>query len=162
MTGAPVPVGADAVQQVELTHELKDNTVVELLQSVEQGRSIVRRGSEITAGETVLQPGISINPAMLAVLASFGYAQVEVGRKPRVGVLATGSELVAVDQTPGQDQIRDSNNFSIGAYAERAGALSRATSTDCRRNERIEKHDHESSRNLRRDRDVWWSLDGCL
>ena len=123
MTGAPVPVGADAVQQVELTHELKDNTVVELLQSVELGRSIVRRGSEITAGETVLQAGISINPAMLAVLASFGYAQVEVGRKPRVGVLATGSELVAVDQTPGQDQIRDSNNFSIGAYAECAGAL---------------------------------------
>jgi len=123
MTGAPVPVGADAVQQVELTHELKDNTVVELLQSVELGRSIVRRGSEITAGETVLQSGISINPAMLAVLASFGYAQVEVGRKPRVGVLATGSELVAVDQTPGQDQIRDSNNFSLGAYAERAGAL---------------------------------------
>src|SRR6185436_17898658 len=117
------PVGADAVQQVELTHELKDNTVVELLQSVELGRSIVRRGSEITAGETVLQSGISINPAMLAVLASFGYAQVEVGRKPRVGVLATGSELVAVDQTPGQDQIRDSNNFSLGAYAERAGAL---------------------------------------
>ena len=103
MTGAPVPVGADAVQQVELTHELKDNTVVELLQSVELGRSIVRRGSEITAGETVLQSGISINPAMLAVLASFGYAQVEVGRKPRVGVLATGSELVAVDQTSGQD-----------------------------------------------------------
>src|SRR6476659_1964490 len=71
MTGAPVPKGANAVQQVELAHELKDNTVGELLESVELGRSIVRRGSEITAGETVLQSGISINPAMLAVLASF-------------------------------------------------------------------------------------------
>jgi len=122
MTGAPVPVGADAIQQVELTHELKDNTVVELLESVEAGRSIVPRGSEITAGKTVLRSGVILNPAMLAVLASFGYAKVEVGSKPRVAILATGTELVPVNATPGQDQIRDSNNYSLGAYAERAGA----------------------------------------
>jgi len=123
MTGAPVPPGADSVQQVELTHELKDNTVVELLESVQVGKSIVRRATEITAGEVVLRSGVKINPAMLAVLASFGYAEVEVIRRPRVAVIATGSELVSVDQRPGQDQIRDSNNFSIGAYAERAGAV---------------------------------------
>jgi molybdopterin molybdotransferase len=123
MTGAPVPAGADAVQQVELTHELKDNTVVELLQSVEEGRSIVKRGTEIIAGETVLRSGVTISDAMLAALASFGYANVEVGRRPRVSIMATGSELVTVDQTPGQDQIRDSNNYSIGGYAERAGAI---------------------------------------
>jgi len=122
MTGAPVPVGADAVQKVELTHELKDNTVVELLESVEAGRSIVRRAAEITEGQTVLRAGVTINAAILAVLASFGYAEVEVGTRPRVGVLATGSELVTVDQKPGQDQIRDSNNYSIGAYAQNAGA----------------------------------------
>ena len=123
MTGAPVPVGADAVQQVEVTHELKDNTVVEVLESVDIGRSIVPRGSEILKGETVLRSGTILNPAMTAVLASFGYAQVEVGKRPKVSVLATGSELVKVDQTPGQDQIRDSNNYSIGAYAVRAGAV---------------------------------------
>jgi molybdopterin molybdotransferase len=123
MTGAPVPAGADSVQQVELTHELKDGTVVELLESVELGKSIVPRGSEIKEGETVLSAGTTINAAMMAVLAAFGYAKVEVFRKPLVGVLATGSELVAVDQKPGQDQIRDSNNYSIGAYAELAGAV---------------------------------------
>lgn len=123
MTGAPVPDGADSVQQVELTHELRDGTVVELLESVELGKSIVPRGSEIKQGETVLNAGTTINAAMMAVLAAFGYAKVEVFRKPRVGVLATGSELVAVDQKPGQDQIRDSNNYSIGAYAELAGAV---------------------------------------
>lgn len=123
MTGAPVPAGADSVQQVELTHELKDGTVVELLESVETGKSIVPRGSEITAGEVVLRAGTTINAAMLAVLAAFGYAQVQVFHKPRVAVLATGSELVAVDQKPGQDQIRDSNNYSISAYAELAGAV---------------------------------------
>jgi molybdenum cofactor synthesis domain-containing protein len=123
MTGAPVPAGADSVQQVELTTELKDGTVVELLETVEIGRSIVKRGSEIEAGEVVLRAGTTINAAMMAVLAAFGYAQVEVFRKPRVAVLATGSELVAVDQKPGQDQIRDSNNYSISAYAELAGAV---------------------------------------
>ena len=123
MTGAPVPEGADAVQQVELAHELKDNTVVELLESVALAKSIVERGSEITRGETILRPGVVINPAMQAVLASFGYATVEVSRKPRLAVMATGSELVAVDQVPGQDQIRDSNNYSIAAYAQRAGAV---------------------------------------
>jgi molybdenum cofactor synthesis domain-containing protein len=123
MTGAPVPAGADSVQQVELTTELKDGTVVELLETVETGKSIVKRGSEITAGEVVLRAGTPINAAMMAVLAAFGYAQVEVFRKPRVAVLATGSELVPVDQKPGQDQIRDSNNYSISAYAELAGAI---------------------------------------
>jgi molybdopterin molybdotransferase len=122
MTGAPVPPGADSVLQVELAHELKDRTVVELLESVELGRSIVQRGAEIKAGELVLQSGLAINAAMMAVLAAFGHAQVQVGRRPRVGVLATGSELVDVHQTPGQDQIRDSNNYSISGYAELAGA----------------------------------------
>jgi molybdenum cofactor synthesis domain-containing protein len=123
MTGAPVPAGADSVQQVELTHELKDATVVELLETVETGKSIVPRGAEIKTGEVVLRAGTTINAAMIAVLAAFGYAQVEVFRKPRVGVLATGTELVRVDQKPGQDQIRDSNNYSISAYAELAGAI---------------------------------------
>ena len=123
MTGAPVPAGADSVQQVELAHELKDHTVVELLESVETGKSIVKRGAEIQAGETVLQSGLQINAAMMAVLAAFGYAQVTVGQRPRAGVLATGSELVHVNEKPGQDQIRDSNNYSIAAYAQLAGAL---------------------------------------
>jgi molybdenum cofactor synthesis domain-containing protein len=122
MTGAPVPAGADSVQQVELTHELDGGTEVEILQSVLPGRSIVKRGNEIKAGETVLHRGEPVTAAMMAVLASFGQAQVNVGLRPKVAVLATGTELVAVDQKPGQDQIRDSNNYTIAAYAELAGS----------------------------------------
>jgi len=122
MTGAPVPSGADSVQQVELTRELGPSEV-EIVESVTAGRSIVRRGSEIRAGEKVLSAGERIGAAAMAVLASFGYAEITVGRQPRVAVLATGSELVAVDQQPDQDQIRDSNNFTIAAYAELAGAI---------------------------------------
>ena len=120
MTGAPVPAGADAVQQVELTRE--SDSRVEILEPVETGRSIVRRAAEIKAGEIVLRAGEEINAAMIATLASFGYARVRVGRRPRVAVMATGSELVDVDQKPARDQIRDSNNYTIAAYATQAGA----------------------------------------
>ena len=122
MTGAPVPAGADAVQQVELTREVDDAGFVEILEPVKAGRSIVRRADEIKVGETVLRAGEEIHAAMIATLASFGYAQVKVGRRPRVSVMATGSELVDVDQKPGRDQIRDSNNYTIAAYASLAGA----------------------------------------
>lgn len=122
MTGAPVPEGTDSVQQVELTHELKDGTVVELLESVQEGRSIVKKGAEIRKGEVVLVAGTTINAAMVAVLAAFGYGQVSVAQKPLVAALATGSELVSIEQIPGRDQIRDSNNYSIAAYSELAGA----------------------------------------
>src|SRR2546422_1177444 len=122
MTGAPVPAGADAVQQVELTREVDDLGVVEILEPVKTGRSIVRRAAEIKVGETVLRAGEEINAAMIATLASFGYARVKVGRRPRVSVMATGSELVDVSHKRGRDQIRDSNNYTIAAYASLAGA----------------------------------------
>ena len=121
MTGAPVPAGADAVQQVELTRE--NDSQVEVLEPVELGRSIVRQASEIKSGQTVLRAGEEINAEMIATLASFGYAKVKVGQRPRVAVMATGSELVDVDQKPAQDQIRDSNNYTIAAYAERSNAI---------------------------------------
>src|SRR5918911_672302 len=70
----------------------------------------------------VLRAGAVVNAAMMAALASFGYARVRVGARPRVAVLATGTELVAVDAQPGPDQIRDSNTYSLLAYAEAAGA----------------------------------------
>ena len=121
MTGAPVPPGADAVQQVELTRE--NDSQVEVLAPVELGRSIVRQASEIKSGETVLKAGEQINAEMIATLASFGYAKVKTGCRPRVTVMATGSELVDVDQKPAQDQIRDSNNYTIAAYAEMSNAM---------------------------------------
>src|SRR5215475_1457621 len=121
MTGAPVPTGADSVQQVELTRE--NNSEVEILEPVPLGRSVVRKASEIKIGETVLRAGEEITAETIATLASFGYAKVKVARRPRVAVMATGSELVDVDQKPGRDQIRDSNNYTIAAYAEMSNAL---------------------------------------
>jgi molybdopterin molybdotransferase len=121
MTGAPVPTGADSVQKVEVTREL-DGDTVEIAEMTRPDQFIVRRASEIKAGERVLRAGEEINAAMMAALASFGYARVKVGKRPRVAVLATGTELVAVDEKPAVDQIRDSNSYSLGAYAALAGA----------------------------------------
>ena len=70
----------------------------------------------------MLGAGEEINAAMMAALASFGYAEVKVGQRPRVAVLATGTELVAVNEQPGADQIRDSNSYSLASYARLAGA----------------------------------------
>jgi molybdopterin molybdotransferase len=122
MTGAPVPLGADSVQQVELTREPNGSGEVEILERVDTGRSIVKQAAEIKRGETVLRAGEEINPQMIATLASFGYAKVKVAQRPRVAVLATGSELVNVDEKPAADQIRDSNNYTIESYAKLAGA----------------------------------------
>ncbi|HST50729.1 MAG TPA: gephyrin-like molybdotransferase Glp [Pyrinomonadaceae bacterium] len=122
MTGAPLPAGADSVQQVELTRETEGGEFVFIERATEPGQFYVPRGSEIREGERVLRAGEEVNAARMAVLASFGYADVAVSRRPRVAVLATGTELVNVSEKPGEDQIRDSNTYSLAAYARLAGA----------------------------------------
>jgi molybdenum cofactor synthesis domain-containing protein len=120
MTGAPVPAGADAVQKLELAGE--ENGFVEILEPVKIGQNIVRRASEIEAGVKVFEAGEIVNAAMIASLASFGCAKVKVARKPRVSILATGSELVPIEEKPAQDQIRNSNSLTLKVYAEKCGA----------------------------------------
>lgn len=120
MTGAPVPAGADAVQKLELARE--ENNFVEIFEPVKIAQNIVRRASEIEAGATLFNAGAMVNAAMIASLASFGYAKVKVTRKPRVSILATGSELVPIEQKPAQDQIRNSNSLTLKVYAGKCGA----------------------------------------
>ncbi|MFN2456470.1 MAG: molybdopterin molybdotransferase MoeA, partial [Pyrinomonadaceae bacterium] len=122
MTGAPLPAGADGVQQVEVTRELDGGACVEIDRGTEPGQFVSRRASEIARGEIVLRAGERLNAASLAALASFGCARVRVGARPRVSVLATGTELVPVEERPGPDQIRDSNSYSLAGYAEAANA----------------------------------------
>lgn len=120
-TGAPVPNGADAVQKVEVTRDQGNS--VEIREPVTSGQFITPHASEIAAGETVATIGHEIGAAEMAVLASFGYSRVRVGRRPRVAVLSTGSELVEVSTKPTGAQIRNSNTYTLASYAERAGAV---------------------------------------
>ena len=122
MTGAPLPTGAGSVQQVEVTRESEAGLLVTIERATEPGQFYVTRASEIESGERVLTSGEEITAARAAVLAAFGRARVRVRRRPRAAVLATGTELVQVEETPGEDQIRDSNTYSLAAYARLAGA----------------------------------------
>ena len=119
-TGAPLPKGTDSVQKVEVTRA--NGQTVEILESVKVGQFVTPRASEVVAGEVVARLGNEIGPAELAVLASFGYDTVRVGKRPRVAVLSTGSELVPVTVKPTAAQIRNSNSYTLAAYAQRAGA----------------------------------------
>src|SRR5262245_62775941 len=80
MTGAPVPPGATAVEQVEKTRPLDGGGRVEIQEPVETGAHISRQGKEVRAGEVVLEPGQTIDPAAVAVLAAVGKGRVRVGR----------------------------------------------------------------------------------
>ena len=120
MTGAPVPAGADAVQKVELTKE--SNGSVEIIEPTAKGRYIVKKGLEIRKGARLFQSGQIIDEKMIATLAAFGYPSVEVAAQPSVSILATGSEIVAIEKKPGLDQIRNSNSVMLKALCEQAGA----------------------------------------
>ena len=119
MTGAPLPAGADAVQQVEKTR--RDGSRVTLLAPVRPGQNVARRATDMRAGETVLRPGHRLRPAEIAALAAIGKTRVRVYAKPRCAVLATGDELVAPDATPGPGQIRNSNTSQIAAQVRDLG-----------------------------------------
>ncbi|HYP18497.1 MAG TPA: gephyrin-like molybdotransferase Glp, partial [Chloroflexia bacterium] len=141
MTGAPVPPGADAVIRFEDTSEGRalDNArllpqdaranagelgeAVLLYRSVKPGDSVRRAGEDMREGDLVLGPGTIIRPAEIGLLASVGKALVVAHRRPRVVVLATGDELVEVDQTPGPGQIRNTNNYAIAAQLQSWGAM---------------------------------------
>ena len=120
MTGAPIPAGADSVQKVEVTRAEGDE--VEIQEPTKVGQFISRRGSQVSCGEVIIKAGTRIGAAEQAVLATFGYSHPTVSRPVRVAVLATGSELVDVDHKPAPSQIRNSNNYTIGGFAARAGA----------------------------------------
>ena len=121
MTGAPVPAGADAVQKIEVIHVTSDGWI-EVQEAVKPGQFITPRGIEARAGAVMVKAGQRITPAVAAVLASFGYAQVRVSRQPRIALLSTGTELVEVAQKPGPSQIRNSNTHSLAGYSEATGA----------------------------------------
>jgi molybdopterin molybdotransferase len=121
MTGAPVPPGADAVQQVEKTQPL-DEFRVTILSAVAEGAHVAPRGSEVRAGDVILGKGRVIDPAALAVLASAGRSRVRVARRPLLALLVTGDEIVDTAAVPGPAQVRNSNGPAVAAQARLAGA----------------------------------------
>jgi molybdopterin molybdotransferase len=119
MTGAPVPPGADAVVMVEYTARHGDR--VEISKSVRPGENIVPRGAEARQGSVLLDRGLLLHEAAIALAASVGKSRLEVYKRPQISVLTTGDEIVDVDAAPGPTQIRNSNSYSLAAQIKKAG-----------------------------------------
>lgn len=123
MTGAPMPMGADAVIMVEHVTVQGDLLHPGEGRSLRTGDNFVPRGSEARAGAELLPAGTVVLAAETALAAACGYAELLVLRKPGVAIVATGDELVEVSEPPGPEQIRNSNTYGIGALVEAAGGL---------------------------------------
>jgi molybdopterin molybdotransferase len=119
MTGAPIAEGADAIIQVEKTRG--DGTTVEILAAVEPQNFIRPRGEDLHAGETVLAAGRTLSPADIGTLASLSKSMVEVYRRPRVAIVATGDELIDIDQVPTGAQVVNSSGYALAAAIREAG-----------------------------------------
>ena len=119
MTGAPLPPGADAVLMVEYTAQ--SGSTVEIKRTVKSGENYVPRGAEARQGQMLLDRGTRVDHAAIALVASVGKSRLQVFRKPRIAVLATGDEIVEIDHDPGPSQIRNSNTYSLAAQVQNAG-----------------------------------------
>jgi molybdopterin molybdotransferase len=122
MTGAPVPGGADCVVMVEHVQRNGDALSLAPGRSIAGGENIVPRGAEAQAGEVIVPRGTRISAAQVAAAAASGAAELTVFSQPRVAIVATGDELVEVDQQPLVHQIRNSNSYSLAAQILAAGA----------------------------------------
>jgi len=113
MTGAPLPPGADAVVKVEDTETQDD--AVHILTAVEPGNYVRPAGEDVRQGSLVLRHGTRLRPQEIGMLAGLGHEQVTVARKPRVAILATGDELVGIDEPLLPGKIRNTNTYSNAA-----------------------------------------------
>ena len=119
MTGAPLPAGADAVVMVEYTRS--SGKSVEIQRSVSSGENFVLRGSEARQGQMLVDRGVRLDHATIAIAASVGRSRLQVYQKPHVAVLSTGDEVVEINAAPGPAEIRNSNTYSLAAQIESAG-----------------------------------------
>jgi molybdopterin molybdotransferase len=120
MTGAPIADGADAIIQVEKTRGTE--STVEILASAEPRNFIRPRGEDVGKGDVVLSSGKSLGASDLGMLASLSRSMVEVYRRPRVAIVATGDELVDVDEVPSGAQVVNSSGYALaGAIVEAGG-----------------------------------------
>ncbi len=119
MTGAPVASGADAIVPVEQTRGEGD--AVEILSTAEPRSFIRPRGEDLREGELVMETGKRLDPADLGMLASLNRSMIDVYRAPRVAIVATGDELVDVDQIPVDSQVVNSSAYALAGAVRDAG-----------------------------------------
>ncbi len=119
MTGSPIPKGADAIVPVEYTNQAENR--VSLYLRPHPGDHIRQAGEDLKQGNLILQKGQTIAAAQLGILASLGISRVKVVKRPRIAILATGSELQALGASAQENHIYNSNSYTLTAQALDAG-----------------------------------------
>ena len=120
-TGGAVPPGADAVVMIEYTEDFGDGTVG-ISKPAAPGANMIYKGDDVTPGRAVLSEGRKLTPTDIGTLAAIGCTEVKVYARPVVGIISTGDELIPVDQTPEDGQIRDVNSALLAAMMQELGA----------------------------------------
>ncbi|HUV89140.1 MAG TPA: gephyrin-like molybdotransferase Glp, partial [Anaerolineae bacterium] len=121
MTGAPIPPGADAIVRVEDTQA--QGEWVDVFVKVPAGLYIRPAGEDVHQGELVLQRGMIVRPPEIGMLATLGHPAVQVVRRPRVAILATGDEVVEIDAPLAPGKIRNANSYSNAAQVLQCGGI---------------------------------------
>jgi molybdopterin molybdotransferase len=119
MTGAIVPEGCDLVFMVEESEKAGDNKV--RFKGTDSKPNLSLKGEDVKIGDVVLRDGKLVRPQDIALMASVGQTLVNVKKKPVIGIISTGDELIDPSATPGISQIRNSNSYQLGAQIARAG-----------------------------------------
>ena len=123
MTGAQLPADCNAVVMLEHVQSFVDHekNYIIVKEIVPYGERVFFKGKEIQAGTCMVKKGTEITPGVVGLLATFGYSEVAVGKRPIVGVLATGSELLEIDEPLYPGKIRNSNSYALLSQIERVG-----------------------------------------
>jgi molybdopterin molybdotransferase len=120
-TGGMLPEGADAVVMVEYAHLLDENTL-EVMRAVSPQENVIQPGDDFRQGAAVLRKGQVLRPQDVGILAGLGITEIPVFRRPRVGILSTGDEVVPVHRKPGPGQVRDINTYTLSSFCGQGGA----------------------------------------
>jgi len=121
-TGGMLPDGTDSVVMIEHTGAI-DDTTIEAYRSVAPGGHVIEKGEDIRKGETILSGGQKLRPPESGILAAFGIGAVNVYKKPAVGILSTGDEIVPIEKMPGPGKIRDINTYTLFTKVQEAGGI---------------------------------------
>ena len=123
-TGGMLPESCDAVVMIEYTQQVGADTV-EILRSAAVGENIIKVGEDVQIGEEVIPAGKRIRAAEIGGLAALGIIELEVAKKPLVGIISTGDEVVPPEEDLLPGHVRDINSYSLSVLIDQAGGIPR-------------------------------------
>ncbi|HNN14105.1 MAG TPA: molybdopterin-binding protein [Anaerolineales bacterium] len=122
-TGGMLPKGADAVVMLEYTQRIASTDEIEIFKSVADGENVIRIGEDVAKDQAVIPKGTILRPAEIGGLMALGITSLPVARKPKVGLISTGDEVIEPGQRPRPGQVRDINSYTLGALIEKSGGV---------------------------------------